>query len=258
MIGNSLNYTFKMVLASGAALTLQGCVATATPVTASDSPGEREISGHTGSAPRAADVPTSEVVRPLPKPVPSVREPIAPSGINQFLSYANQWQNDPEEAPDAAVLSDRVSLQPTKAKCSAVSPTILIDLDPQGELFDPSNASRPPSGLAQGLSRLRQNGVSVAWISGHGIGEIEIINRSLALSGLDIGNEDRILLLRSPNDRKQILREELAQISCLVAIAGDTRSDFDELYDFLKQPADADALEPLIGDGWFLIPQPLL
>jgi hypothetical protein len=202
--------------------------------------------------------PASEIVRPLPTPVPSVRQPLGPPEINQLLSYANGRQINSEEEPASAMLSDRLSLAPTKAQCGGVSPTILIDLDPEGGQFDPLTASRPPSGLARGLAQLRLRGVSVAWISSNSVDKLDSINRTLALSGLDINNEDRILLVRNNDDRKQTLREELAQISCLIAIAGDTRSDFDELYDYLKNPSDADSLEPLIGDGWFLIPQPLL
>lgn len=202
--------------------------------------------------------PTAEIVRPLPTPVPSARQPLGTPGINQFLSYANGRQIGSEEAPASAMLSDRITLEPVKAECGGVSPTILIDLDPESGLFDPTAASRPPSGLAHGLAQLRSNGVDVAWISGNGIDKLDSISRVLKFSGLDIYNEDRILLVRSDDDRKQSLREELAQISCLIAIAGDARSDFDELYDYLKNPADAASLEPLIGDGWFLIPQPLL
>ncbi|MEP0392371.1 MAG: hypothetical protein ABJ205_10285 [Erythrobacter sp.] len=234
--------------------------------------------------------PTNRIVRPLPTPVPSAREPLTapissattapvsaaadnpapapgfasssvlgpPSGVNQFLSYANQRQIGTEDEPEAAVLSNRVTLEPVKAQCGGVSPTILIDLDPEGALFDSTTASRPPSGLARGLAQLRESGVSVAWISGNGIDKLDAIKRSLTYSGLDLANEDRVLLVRGSDDRKQTLREELSQISCLIAIAGDTRSDFDELYDYLKNPSDANSLEPLIGDGWFLIPQPLL
>lgn len=156
------------------------------------------------------------------------------------------------------MLSNRVTLEPVKAQCGGVSPTVLIDLDPEGGLFDSTTASRPPSGLARGLAQLRESGVNIAWISGNGIDKLDAIKRALTYSGLDLANEDRVLLVRGPDDRKQSLREELSQISCLVAIAGDTRTDFDELYDYLKNPSDANSLEPLIGDGWFLIPQPLL
>ena len=44
---------------------------------------------------------------------------------------------------------------------------------------------------------------------------------------------------------------------CVVALAGDERADFDELFQYLKNPAAAAPLEALIGKGWFLIPQPL-
>lgn len=202
--------------------------------------------------------PPANAVRPRPTPVPSAREPFGPSGVTQLLSYANSRQIASEEEPVSAMLSDRVALEPVKAQCGGVSPTILIDLDPKGALFDSTSASRPPSGLARGLAQLRENGVGVAWISGNGIEKLDGIKRALTYSGLDLRNEDRILLVRSPDDRKQTLREELSQISCLIAIAGDTRSDFDELYDYLKNPSDAQSLEPLIGDGWFIIPQPLL
>ncbi|MEM1051275.1 MAG: hypothetical protein AAGI28_04195 [Pseudomonadota bacterium] len=210
------------------------------------------------AAPAQIAAPAAEVVRPLPTPVPSAREPFGPSGINQLLSYANQRQLGSEEEPSAAMLSDRISLEPVKATCGGVSPTILIDLDPEGGLFDSTAASRPPSGLARGLAQLRESGVDIAWISGNGMDKLDAVTRSLKFSGLDLYNKDRVLLVRSPDDRKQALREELSQVSCLIAIAGDTRSDFDELYDYLKNPADADSLEPLIGDGWFIIPQPLL
>lgn len=236
--------------------------------------------------PAPIERPTNRVIRSLPTPVPSAREPLdapvsspvsAPSnapadtpafassspvgaqaGINQFLSYANQRQIGSGDEPEAAMLSNRVTLEPVKAQCGGVSPTVLIDLDPKGALFDSTSASRPPSGLARGLAQLRLSGVSIAWISGNGIDKLDAINRALRYSGLDLNNEDRVLLVRGPDDRKQTLREELSQISCLIAIAGDTRSDFDELYDYLKNPADAGSLEPLIGDGWFLIAQPLL
>ena len=229
----------------------------ATEPPATTRPAPAGIPAEVASSPEAT-TPTAEIVRPLPTAIPSAREPLGTPGINQFLSYANGRRIGSEELPASAMLSDRISLEPVKAGCSGVSPTILIDLDPESGLFDPSAASRPPSGLAHGLAQLRSSGVDVAWISGNGIDKLDSISRVLKFSGLDLYNEDRILLVRSDDDRKQTLREELAQISCLIAIAGDTRSDFDELYDYLKNPADAASLEPLIGDGWFLIPQPLL
>ncbi|MEE4538123.1 MAG: hypothetical protein V2J51_06500 [Erythrobacter sp.] len=178
--------------------------------------------------------------------------------INQLLSFANQRQIASGKLPDSAVLSDRLSLDPERAQCNAITPTVLIDLDPEGGVFDPASATRPPAGLGVGLARLRIGGVAIAWISANPMEKADEVRKALARSGLDANEEDRLLLLRAPDDRKQKLREELAGVTCLIAIAGDTRSDFDELYDYLLNPADAQSLEPLIGDGWFLIPQPLL
>ncbi|UAB78273.1 hypothetical protein INR77_00510 [Erythrobacter sp. SCSIO 43205] len=207
--------------------------------------------------PAVAAIPPSEPPAPV-SGQPLGQSAFATAGINQLLSYANSRQISSEETPVSAMLLDRIALTPERAECSGIAPTILIDLDPKGGLFDSKTASRPPSGLARGLNQLRLNGISIAWISGNSIDKLDAISRALRYSGLDLNNEDRVLLVRSGEDRKQTLREELSQISCLIAIAGDTRSDFDELYDYLKNPADAQSLEPLIGDGWFLIPQPLI
>ena len=67
-------------------------------------------------------------------------------------------------------------------------------------------------------------------------------------------SRDILLLMRYPGDRKQTRREDLARRACLLAIAGDEREDFDELYAYLVNPEAALRLENLIGDGWFLVP----
>jgi len=63
--------------------------------------------------------------------------------------------------------------------------------------------------------------------------------------------------MRYPGDRKQTRRDDLANVSCVIAIAGDSRTDFNELFEYLVKPEAALALELLIGQGWFLIPQAL-
>lgn len=265
------------------AIVRSGPAASPSATTRLPDPVPSEVTAQAPAAPPASTPPAAELAsgaRPLPTPVPSTRAPLdepaaaipptepstppsaqprfASAGINQLLSYANSRRIGSEEAPESAMLSDRIALTPERAECSGIAPTVLIDLDPEGGLFDSTSASRPPSGLARGLNQLRLSGVSVAWISGNGIDKLDAITRSLRYTGLDLNNEDRVLLVRGSDDRKQALREELSQISCLIAIAGDTRSDFDELYDYLKNPADAENLEALIGDGWFIIPQPLI
>ena len=70
-------------------------------------------------------------------------------------------------------------------------------------------------------------------------------------------SRDQMLLIRGPDDRKQVLRIQANADVCIVAIAGDRRGDFDELFDYLRNPAGAVALYPMMRAGWFLIPAPL-
>ncbi|EAQ28283.1 hypothetical protein NAP1_11828 [Erythrobacter sp. NAP1] len=183
-----------------------------------------------------------------------------PTAITALISYANQskFEFTPGQSRTSAMLIDRVNLEADRANCVGIQPTVLIDLDPKEGTFSPVDAQNPPAGLAAGLDRLRAAGVAIAWISSGSSSFSEIYRDALARTGLDESGADQLLLMRGPDDRKQIRREQLAQQTCLIAIAGDDRSDFDELYDYLLNPGDAAVLEPLIGEGWFLIPTPLL
>lgn len=205
------------------------------------------------------------VVAPVEPPISRTTRTVAPetgmpspNAVTQLLSYANQRQFISGENRTSAMLADRISLAPKRAQCGGVKPAVLIDLDPQGGTFMPTTASNPPAGLGAGLSQLRAQGVHVGWISKNPEQLSNQIRRALTRSGLDIYGRDTVLLIRKDDDRKQTLREEFSKTYCLIAIAGDDRSDFDELYDYLLDPSEASTLEPLYGEGWFLIPQPLV
>ena len=83
------------------------------------------------------------------------------------------------------------------------------------------------------------------------------MRRALRASGLDPAGRDELVLMRYPEERKQTRREDFAKQYCLVAIAGDDRADFDELFEYLKNPTAAGPLDALFGKGWFVIPRPL-
>lgn len=211
------------------------------------------------SPPAAANAaPVEPAMSATTRTVASKQPRPAPNAVTQLLSYANQRQFVSGENRMSAMLADRISLTPKRAECGGVKPAVLIDLDPQGAIFDPSKASNPPAGLGAGLSQLRAQGVHVGWISKNPEERSNLIRRALTRTGLDIYGRDTVLLIRKDDDRKQTLREEFAKTHCLIAIAGDARSDFDELYDYLLDPSEASTLEPLYGEGWFIIPQPLV
>lgn len=206
------------------------------------------------TAPAAVEPPVSRTTRTV---APTSNMP-SPNSVTQLLSYANQRQFTSGENRTSAMLADRISLEPNRAQCGGVKPAVLIDLDPQDGTFSPATATNPPAGLGAGLSQLRAQGVHVAWISNNPEELSNQIRRALTRTGLDIYGRDTVLLIRKDDDRKQTLREEFAKTYCLIAIAGDDRSDFDELYNYLLDPSEAATLEPLYGEGWFLIPQPLI
>ena len=113
---------------------------------------------------------------------------------------------------------------------------------------------RAPAGVAAGLAHLRDAGVVVLWISKLPAARAADAARALRNSGLDPRRQDQLLLLRRAQDRKQLLREDASDDVCIVAIAGDRRSDFDELFDYLRNPGSAAGLDAMLGNGWFLVP----
>jgi hypothetical protein len=258
------------VLAFGA--TLSGCVAAAIPVIAG---GALLRSGTDGEdarvtvenvletpappmlmpAPLAATDPENERVFAGPAPAPDSQsrrdaQGFAAPGYDAFLAFAGS------AAPGrlSALLADPTSLSAERKPCAAGPTVALIDLDPAGGVFGSEPVATPRGDLARGLARLRNSGVEIAWISGQSAAHAGAVREALAASGLDPEGADRLLLMRYPGDRKQTRRQDLAASACLVAIAGDARSDFDELYDYLVNPEAALGLELLIGDGWFLVP----
>ncbi|QUL37539.1 hypothetical protein [Erythrobacter sp. JK5] len=255
-----------------APIMLQGCVAAVIPVVAGAAVARTATDGRTpGDQERAvqrqqvATAAQAELSRIAAAPVPEVivqTSPVTPDALIEADAYSELIRYSQEQAqlglqselPQSAVLADPSSLRETRAPCRANLPTVLIDLDPAGDLFALDSEGRASRVLAQGLDQLRGANVGIVWISGHSAGMAGDIRLALKQTGLDPESRDELLLMRYPGDRKQTRRADLAKSSCIIAIAGDTREDFDELFEYLVNPEAALALELLIGQGWFLIP----
>lgn len=181
--------------------------------------------------------------------------PTGPSPYAEFINFAREQAGASPASPlrRSALLSDPGSLLPLKAKCPVGAPgAVLIDLDRAGGSEDAIADTR----LATALASLRADGVAVLWISQRSAVDAGTLRTMLSESGLDPDGQDELLLTYG-DQRKQTRRAEAAADYCILAIAGDERSDFDELYEYLRTPISAQALESMIGDGWFLVP-PLL
>lgn len=276
-----------------AGLSLQGCVAVAIPALAGSAIFGSRIDGKgdmaapapiaaTIVAPVAAPSPAvtaTTTVAAIPAPAAVQAAPPAPvgalaaapvvlasppapfapperPGFAQFVRYgsATAVAGANGTAPLSAMLSDPIAIDGKRRRCAAgEQPVALIDLDPKGGIFaPPANPARQP-GLALGLAVLREAGVEIAWLSDLSVNESGTLRTALEQSGLDPRGEDIISLRRDTDDRKQQRMDNLAGITCIIAIAGDERPDFDERFKYLRNPEAGAELEPVIGDGWFLI-----
>lgn len=152
----------------------------------------------------------------------------------------------------SALLSRPGDLTAKRADCTAATPALFIDLDPGRGTFDPLAPGTADPALAATLADLRAKGFAVVWFSRLGENFASPVRTALAQGGLDPEGGDRIVLMRGIDERKQTRRDDLAALVCPIALVGDERADFDELYLYLKQTDAALALDGLIDHGWFL------
>lgn len=202
---------------------------------------------------------TSPASAPPARPGAAQAANVDPRAYDVLYDYVDQQsRRDPIDNPrQSAILAAPGALRPDRSDCSIRPSAILIDLDPAGGVFDPDIAAERNPSLSQMLAALRLQEVDVFWISKLPAVRAGALRRVLIQSGMDPAGRDGLLLMRKIGDRKQLRRRELGETHCLLAIAGDERADFDELYLYLKDNAAAQPLEELIGAGWFMTPLPL-
>ena len=212
-------------------------------------------SGSTISSPPAQLTGLTE----LPPPSGYDGKAVASGAQAAFAAFAVKQAAIPVVGSErrSVLLADPFAMTPETRTCSIHPAAVLVDLDPEGTTID---LSRPLSGdrmLAEKLAALRAEGVTVGWTSSQTADRAGEVRKTLVSSGLDPAGRDELVLLRFPEERKQTRRDEFARSHCVVAIAGDERADFDELFAYLRNPAAAAPLERLMGAGWFIIPAPL-
>lgn len=179
----------------------------------------------------------------------------ADQGWQSFFSYA-QARRSPKDTKNAesALLKQPPSLEmPVRLKCAAPVAAVVIDLDDGPRTFAPETLAAAPAEVGAGLAGLREAGVVVLWISRLPAGRAAAVAQALRSAGFDPQGADQLLLLRNAGDRKQLLRQDASKDVCIVAVAGDDRGDFDELFDYLRNPGGAVGLYPMMGHGWFLV-----
>jgi hypothetical protein len=206
----------------------------------------------------AAAGPSMQLTNLTELPPPSGAIPTAAVPWREFAKHALGRAAGLAESGNAvsalltqeSALTFRTELQP----CAAREAAVVIDLDPADAVFAPGLAGQASPDIAAEVARLRAAGVIVLWVSQASANHVAGVAEALQASGLDPTGRDPILLVRNAEERKQVLREEANQTVCVVAMAGDERGDFDELFDYLRDPRLATVYDEQLGSGWFLVP----
>ncbi|MBD59894.1 MAG: hypothetical protein CL808_07230 [Citromicrobium sp.] len=176
-----------------------------------------------------------------------------------FAKVTAVAQADPfsDEKRKSAFLADPAGLSPERADCAFAQTAVLVDLDPGDGEAPLGEDVAAPDQLARVLATLRAQEVAVLWLSRHTAVRAGAVRRALLRTGLDPRGQDELYLVRYEDETKATRRADAAKDFCIVAILGDEKRDFDELFAFLKDPDAAFALDPLMGEAWFLAPAPL-
>lgn len=249
------------VLLAGLLTATAGCVAAAIPLAA----GGLLAKSRLQASRTATDPPAGAQATPAggysvtrlaltELPPPDALVPQHNPTVAAFREYAlAQLQMQPAGGKRASALLSRASeLRADRTHCTATPPAVFIDLDPGRGAFDPLAPGKPDRSLAAALDELRGQGVAVVWFSRLGAGFEPAVRAALAEADFDSAESDRLVLLSDLGERKQTRRGDMAKEVCPIALLGDERADFDELYLYLKQPDTAIALDAMIGRGWFL------
>lgn len=250
---------------------MTGCVALAGPVlggaiaaAAGDGKPSREAAGQEDGAETASAADGADTLPPVTPTADAIAVPIAgdlprPSGtenspVTTFAAYVEgQVARDPVLVPRlSAVLREPSSLDGFRAFCGMKPVLAAIDLDSADAAVDPDALETDILALAGPLAALRAKGVAIAWISDLPPQRSAALRSALRESGLDPNGSD-MLSLAEGGARKQLRREALQDSHCLVAILGDELADFDELFDYLIDPAAAWQLDEMMDEGWFLL-----
>ncbi len=186
--------------------------------------------------------------------------PIRTIDYSNFLDYTHikAHEHQTKQAVKSAVLqSSYTDKKVDRQQCSNQSLAVIIDLDSDSTLDRDNKALSQQANidaLAALLTTIRKNGITVIWLSKQASSQSSTIIEKLRPMGLL--DEKDFLSLRQKKERKQIQRQYVASQYCVISILGDSRSDFDEAFEYLREPDQFIGLNIMFEKGWFLRPIP--
>lgn len=267
----------RLALLLAAPLLLSGCAAAVIPVVAAGTLVRKQT---TSAAAPAVPAPTASTAEPRvtapPDPIPAAAPAVSPdpqpdTGYGEYEDFTGfalkqAARVNAGESLFAVVLeAEATPDRPRYMPCGARGPAVIVDLDPADtgpDLGLPLRGAAPDyavaAGLEASLSALRASGVQILWMTDLPVDHVMAIADRLKDNDLDPDARDVISAPLHGEDRKQLRRQRAALDHCIIAIAGDRKSDHDEAYDFLRGDTSTLTSSGLFGKGWFLTPLPLV
>jgi len=190
---------------------------------------------------------------PPPTPAAAVSTTAAERAMLDYVIARQAASEKGAAEVPSALLIRPGDLTARRAPCRSRSLAVFIDLDPGRGTFDPLLPAKSNAALSAALADLRARGIAIVWFSRAGDNFAAPIRQAIVDAGYDRERRDQLVLMRSIDERKQSRRDALADFLCPIALIGDTKADFDELYLYLKNADAALALDGMIGDGWFIV-----
>jgi hypothetical protein len=234
-----------IVLALAVPTTLSGCAAALIPAVAAGVMTKNKIAKPKRKEAAEASAPQQDAIAAIENTLP----PVA-TGADPFIRFAlEQVDRRGAGAPvSSALLVKKVDLlKPRFLPCDGLPLAVMIDIDdPQA----PGDIAVPD--MSAGLAKLREAGVQILWLSGRRASARGQLVDALQSKGFSPDGQDALMLSRGRGDRKQLERLDAAAGRCVIAILGDQRSDFDELFDYLRSDDHAITLEGMWDKGWFI------
>ncbi len=223
--------------------------------------GEAVAAAEFGELPSGASYKVLELTE-LPAPT-GARQRAAPAAYKNYSGFTDYVMDQilldvSESSRASAILKDPSKLNGEVQDCYGQPVAVLIDIDPEDDVFDTTARSFIDPGLREALRELSANSAAVLWISDLSPNFADEVVAAIKRAGFAEVAENSLLLGAGEDGRKQALREQAAMRYCIVAIAGDEQGDFDEAYLYLRDPNAAIGLDRLYDNGWFLAPTPFI
>ena len=250
-------FMLRALSVAAISISLSGCVAAVIPLVAAGVITKKQVDKGAPSQPTVTlTPPLVQIAKPIvvevplaPAPPVVAALPMLSPDMPRFIRFALDQAalRGAGEAVTSKLLVKDVDVnKPRFTPCDDRPLAVMIDLDTPG--YDIA----VPGGIAANLPALRAADTSIIWISTQPESARAAITEQL--KSIDPDGKDMLMLARGGDDRKQMQRFDGAAGHCIIAMAGDAKSDFDELFDYLRSPDDAVALETLWDNGWFIAP----